>query len=130
MSPSPLAAPTKAWLFTYRATAIAYFDGDTFHLRLDLGFSTYRECRCRLARCDAPELKTPAGAAAAVWTEAWLANAMLEGPLLVQSRALDNYGRPLVEVWSQGHSNLTDDLIASGNAAPMARAGAEGETGR
>ena len=75
----------------------------------------------RLARCNAPELSTPAGVAAKAWTEAWLAAAHADQPgaLLLTPTGLDRYGRVVCEVvrTSDGH-NLSDDLMAAGQAVP------------
>lgn len=101
-------------LFTYAATLIDVYDGDTIHLDLDLGFHTWRRGeRYRLARINAPELKTPAGPPA----RDHLTQLLAAGPLTVTTSKADNYGRYLVECFVNG-VNLNDQMVADGFAVP------------
>jgi endonuclease YncB( thermonuclease family) len=102
-------------------------DGDTVWLTADqsqtvnLGFGEVlhldpsRKRKYRLARVNAPELKTGApGAAARQFVVDWLA-ANAAG-LRIKVIGLDNYGgRWDTEVFN-GTNNLSDALLASGNA--------------
>jgi hypothetical protein len=121
--------PPLAHRYVMDALYIAPHDGDTAHLKLRLPFKENYEGRCRFARVNAPEAKAPGGSEATAFTTAWLAAAMAAAPslpaverywpLLVQGRNLENYGRPLVEIWRKcDGANLSDALIAA-NLAPL-----------
>lgn len=43
-------------MWTYRAQLVEVVDGDTFDLRLDLGFRTYKKIRVRLLGVDTAEI--------------------------------------------------------------------------
>ena len=45
-------------MYTYKATVIRWIDGDTVLLDIDLGFNITRQERIRLARINAPELRS------------------------------------------------------------------------
>jgi endonuclease YncB( thermonuclease family) len=125
--------PMPADLRCYRASVLSTHDGDTFTGRLELLPNLFHEGRVRLARCNAPELGTDAGKAAAAFTAAWLngspwpINAALQWratapawPLIIRVIAYDNYGRVLGEVFRPlDGRNLSDDLLASQHAVPM-----------
>jgi len=102
--------------WTVPAIVVRIVDGDTLILDLDLGWGIHRPLeRCRLARCNAPEMSTPEGVAARDYVVGLLP---LGTPVTFVSKKVDNYGRPLGEVeWSGG--NLTDLLLSSGHAVPM-----------
>jgi endonuclease YncB( thermonuclease family) len=101
-------------------------DGDTVYLTVsqtfDFGFhvTTAFSARqkFRLARCNAPELSTPAGPIARQFTVDWL-TAHTQN-LRVTSLRADNYGdRWDGEVYdAASKENLSDALLASGNAVP------------
>jgi endonuclease YncB( thermonuclease family) len=124
--------PMPSDLRCYRASVLSTHDGDTFTGRVEVLPSLFHEGRIRLARVNAPELATPAGKAALAYAAAWLngapapVNIALQWrgtkagmPLIVQVLGLDNYGRILGEVFRTIDArNLSDDLLASGNAQP------------
>lgn len=89
-------------------------DGDTVDLRVDLGFHIQAALRFRLARINAPEMKTVAGPLARDWALVWLNQAALR----VISHKTDDYGRWLGDIIrADGHS-LSDDLLLAGHAVP------------
>lgn len=101
-------------------------DGDTLWLlvtaQYDFGFhivtTNSARMKFRLARCNAPELSTPAGPVARKFTVDWcMAHA---DDLRVTSLRADNYGdRWDAEVYcARDAANLSDALLASGNARP------------
>lgn len=99
-------------MFTYAAALKDIVDGDTIHLDIDLGFHTWRRGeRYRLARINAPELKTPAGPPA----RDYLILLLSKGPLIVTTSKADNYGRYLVECEVNG-LNINDQMVADGFA--------------
>jgi micrococcal nuclease len=104
-------------LFSYQATVIRVVDGDTIKVEIDLGFRVKIDIVARLARINAPELKTPEGEAA----KAALAIKLLPGTLVhLQSKGVDRYGRSIAEVTvnvaGQGEQNLSDHLVQLGLA--------------
>jgi micrococcal nuclease len=99
-------------LFTYAVQVKDVYDGDTLHLDIDLGFNTWRRGeRYRLARINAPELKTPEGPPA----RDHLILLLTKGPLIVTTSKADNYGRYLVECEVNGLS-VNDQMVADGFA--------------
>jgi micrococcal nuclease len=100
-------------LFTFVAELVRTVDGDTVVLDLDIGFHTWRRGeRYRLARINAPELKTPEGPPARDHLIS-----LLGTPLIATTSKADNYGRYLVEL-SVGGVNLNDAMVADGFAVP------------
>lgn len=98
-------------MFTYTAELVRVIDGDTVVLDIDLGFHTWRRGeRYRLARINAPELKTPDGPAARDHL-----SSLLGIPLVASTSKADNFGRYLVEL-SVGGLNLNDAMMADGFA--------------
>lgn len=104
----------------------AVHDGDTVALVVsaayDFGFhvvSTFSSRqKFRLARVNAPELKTPEGPPARQFVIEWLAAHTAN--LRVTSLRADNYGdRWDAEIYDAvSHENLSDALLASGHAVP------------
>jgi len=94
-------------------------DGDTLHLLFDLGFGVaFRAC-CRLARIDAPELKSPEGEKARDWLKGIAENC---GPDGFEARVgrQDAYGRWLVELAVRaGGVNVNDLALRQGYAKPF-----------
>lgn len=95
-------------LYTYRVALYRVVDGDTLEVTLDLGFSTFRKEKVRLARINAPEMKTEAGPV----SKSHLSG-LLDGVLTVQTKKdeKDRYGRYIAEVWVEG-VNVNDLMVA------------------
>jgi endonuclease YncB( thermonuclease family) len=87
-------------LFTYNAKVISVVDGDTFHALIDLGFDTVMAQRVRLRRIDAPEILTAEGKEAKAALEGILFRD--GGRIIMQSRELEQHGRPIADVWVHG----------------------------
>jgi micrococcal nuclease len=89
-------------LYTYEATVLRIVDGDTAELEIDLGFTIYWKSTCRFYGINTPELKSKDKQ---VRDYAKLAKAATEGKLpigskiKINSRELDKYGRPLVDIY-------------------------------
>lgn len=125
---------------TSRFKVLRVIDGDTIvPQEIDLGFGvrTTQESgpddddkeagiKFRLLRINAPESNRPAsrvaGLAAKSYTLGWLIDHAGHDPkgwLQVTTTERDSFGRWLADVTcSQGH-NLSDALLASGNAVPF-----------
>lgn len=116
-------------LYEGTATVLVVHDGDTIHLRIarefcfpidpwfgmaaSIGYTWTHDVKCRLARCNAPEIATPEGIASRDALIALLSNVHLR----VTACELDKYGRPLVEIYAgHGTVSVSDRMIALGMA--------------
>lgn len=99
--------------YRYRARLERVKDGDTYVLRIDLGFYVSTEVAVRLRGVDCPELGTPEGRAA---REA--AFALLHGQLLVVEsyRGHRTFERWVCDVWLQDGRSLAATLVEQGHA--------------
>ncbi len=100
-------------MYTYAARYVRTVDGDTAALDLDLAFYQWRLGRTyRLARIDAPELRTEGGPAARDSLGAILSGAH---SLLATTARADSFDRWIVELYADGQS-VSDLLVAAGHA--------------
>lgn len=94
--------------YVFRVVEVAQVvDGDTYSLRVDVGFHLSAVIRCRLLGWDCPELHGPTAhereeaRAAATTAASWLDQAA--GTLWVRTeKNADDFGRWLGEVWADG----------------------------
>jgi micrococcal nuclease len=108
-------------MYTYQAELVRVIDGDTVVLDIDLGFSLWRrDDSYRLARINAPEMKTAEGPPARTHLVSLLAQSA--GPLLVTTTKADKYGRWLAEIYVNG-KNMNDQMVADGFAVPYMQLG-------
>ncbi len=104
-------------VYEYMATVERVIDGDTVVLSVDLGFKLWmHKLTCRMAKINAPEMKTPEGYPA----RTALANMVQQagGPLRMISHGLDKYGRWVVELFAASGASLNDLMVEQGHAAP------------
>jgi endonuclease YncB( thermonuclease family) len=87
--------PTQA-TYVYKAIVEHVVDGDTLLVRLDLGFTTWKEQRLRLASIDTPALDEPKGPEAAAFVEQELAPCEF---VMVKTNKIDIYGRYVAHVF-------------------------------
>lgn len=107
-------------MFEYFAKITRVVDGDTLILDVDLGQRAHIVGKpYRMARINAPELKTPEGVASRDALVAFL------GALPVMTRTTtikdrhDQYDRYLIEVFlTLTGENLNDWMLANGHAVP------------
>lgn len=100
--------------YTYRATCERVIDGDTYVLRLDLGFRVGLSINGRLHGVDAPELRTPEGDAAKAFVDPLLTPTT---PLLVRSyKDEQSFARWVVDIWFADGRSLADVLVDAGQA--------------
>lgn len=99
-------------LYNYKATVVRVIDGDTVKLRLDLGFRLFWIVNCRLTGIDAPELDTDQGQDAKEYLIDLLP---VDTELLINSKRLDKYGRPIVEIVYNG-ININTKMLNDGMA--------------
>lgn len=108
--------------YAYTATVIDVYDGDTFTLDFDIGFSLRFEDVIRLARVDTPELRgeeRPAGLKVRDQVEKLILNKRVIARTDKDDRG--KYGRLLTEIYyQQGDNwvNLSDYLLRKGMADP------------
>jgi micrococcal nuclease len=113
--------------YTYHARLINVIDGDTLELDIDVGFSTSRQDKVRLARINSPEIDTSAGKKAKKFIQQRLQNSYI----VIETRRREKFGRYLALVYYHAtHSDynailtygtlLNDELIERGHAKPYA----------
>lgn len=120
---SPVERPTDP-TYLYRATSIEVIDGDTIQASIDLGFQVTRHQTLRLARVDAPEIKTPEGRRA----RDFLTRALHKAKTMVlTTERIDLHGRyvahlflsqnavPILTCFDEG-THLNSSLIQEGHA--------------
>jgi len=98
-------------------------DGDTQHLLLDRGWSSFQGITTRIESIDAPENNTTAGKLVTVVVRMWLERvAQVKYRLRWISRDLDMYGRSLGDYRDREHlaESLGEYLIAKQLAKPFA----------
>ncbi len=104
-------------IYTYNMEVTRVVDGDTIHARVDLGFDSRVDMTLRLARINAPELKTEEGKAAFAWLKDRLYDA--EDTIVLRSvkDRKERYGRYLAEIDVDG-VNINDEMVSLGLAVP------------
>jgi len=112
--------------YIYKAQVLRVVDGDTYEMRVDVGFRFEAHMPLRLAHVDAPERYTKAGKAVTQLVSDMLGS--LPASVVVKTYKPedpeDKYGRYLAEVYfmgqkvAQGVIDLAQYLLANGLAAP------------
>lgn len=110
-------------VYIYRADVLDVHDGDTYRLRVDLGFRCAVTIQCRLHGVDSPELSTPEGKAA----QAFVADLLLPPgdpaqPVVIESyKDQRSFERWVCDVWLPDGRSLAQVLVDSGHAVVMDR---------
>lgn len=103
-------------MYEYQAKLIRVVDGDTVHLKVDLGLNIFVELSCRLARINAPEMATAEGKQAKMdltrllWAD--------PNPVLIVKTTKDKqekYGRYLVDIITK--DGCVNDLMVERKSA-------------
>ena len=102
-------------MYFYHGEIKKVIDGDTVDVLLDLGFSTFRLVRCRLARVNTPELKNNNTKQQALAVKLKLAAFLAGKAIAVESKKVDIYGRAISEILADG-INVSDWLLENGLA--------------
>lgn len=110
--------------YSYKATVIDVYDGDTFTLDFDIGFSLRFEDVIRLARVDTPELRgdeRPQGIKVRDAVEKLILNKRVIA--VTENDDRGKYGRLISEIYYLDHTcecmiNLSDYLLENGMAEP------------
>jgi endonuclease YncB( thermonuclease family) len=90
-----LKRPTQA-TYVYKAIVEHVVDGDTLLVRIDLGFTTWKEQRLRLAGIDTPPIDTEKGIAASEFVTQALAPCKF---VMIKTNKIDIYGRYVAHVF-------------------------------
>lgn len=105
-------------MYQYKAIVERVVDGDTVVLNIDLGFTVRWKSSCRLWGINTPELnsKDQAERLKALEAKDFLTtNLPVGSEVVINSKQLDKYGRPLVEIITRGVI-INNELIANGLA--------------
>ncbi|MFP4473408.1 MAG: DUF1016 N-terminal domain-containing protein [Candidatus Omnitrophota bacterium] len=103
--------PTRA-TYVYKAIVEKVVDGDTLLVRIDLGFTTWKEQRLRLAQIDTPALDEPGGTRAAAFVEEQLAPCAF---VMIKTNKIDIYGRYVAHVFYRKGETDKDAVFEKGN---------------
>jgi micrococcal nuclease len=111
-------------LYWYRAQVLRILDGDTVELTIDLGYTVLWKSTCRFYGIDTPELhdKNPDLREIANNAKEFTKEHLPIGSIiLIHSRELDKYGRPLVDIYcgKDNSIHLNAALIDNGLAKPL-----------
>lgn len=106
----PAGAQSPASPRVYNAEIIRAVDGDTYVLRVDLGFDVSYTATIRLADLDTPERFTPEGRRAAAAADLILRS----GRITVAPTGKMTFARHVAHVYVDGRS-LADQLVAAGH---------------
>lgn len=106
-------------MYQYKATVLRITDGDTVYLIIDLGMHTFVKFSCRLAGINAPELRSEdeTTRAKAKLSKEYLATLLpIDSSIIIDSRKLDKYDRPLIVITTEAGLNINDEMVAQGHA--------------
>ncbi len=111
-------------VYNYKAKCIRVIDGDTYILRVDLGFRTFVEIPIRLRGIDTPERNTELGKKATQWVRVRLMPTPYpeENPELIiethKSRTgkdEQSFARWVADIWVDGSdTTLAEELVEAG----------------
>jgi micrococcal nuclease len=103
--------------FDYPAKVVRVVDGDTVHLDIDLGFSTWVINRStRIAGINAPEFVTAEGKTARDFSMTLLP---VGAKVQLRSHSLDKYGRVLGSITLPDGTDYGAAMLATGQAVPF-----------
>ena len=105
-----LPRPQKA-TYVYRALVERVIDGDTVLLRIDLGFTVWKEQRVRLAGIDCPPLEEPDGRKAFEYVRDQMAKVPF---VMVKTNKIDIYGRYVGHIFYLFKSEDKDRIFGQG----------------
>lgn len=105
-------------MYTYNAKVVRVVDGDTVVLDIDLGFTIHWKSSCRLYGINTPELNSrdKDEKLKALEAKNFLIQELPVGSdVVINSKKLDKYGRPLVEIMNN-NININQELLVLGLA--------------
>lgn len=88
-------------MYDYKAKVIRVLDGDTVELLIDLGFTVFWKSTCRLYGINTYELHSKNAEEKSIAMEAkkFVADQIDGRDILIKSKELDKYGRPLIDIY-------------------------------
>lgn len=105
-----LTRPTEA-TYVYKALVERVIDGDTLLLRVDLGFTVFKEQRFRLAAIDCPSMDEPKGREAFEYVRDQMAEV---GFCMVKTNKIDIYGRYVCHLFYSLKTDNKDKVFSEG----------------
>ena len=105
-----LIRPTEA-AYVYKALVERVIDGDTLLLRVDLGFTVWKEQRFRLGGIDCPALDEPGGREAFEYVRDQMAKADF---VMVKTNKIDIYGRYVAHLFYSLKTDNKDKIFSEG----------------
>jgi len=108
-------------MYTYRATYIRNYDGDTITFLVDLGFGIHKKTTVRLAGIDTPELRSSnlEEKAKAKEAKSFVEQHLIDSEIVIKTQEdkTGKYGRYLADVYVDGNlKSLNRMLIEEGLA--------------
>jgi endonuclease YncB( thermonuclease family) len=101
--------------YIYRAEVLDVHDGDTYKLRVDLGFRCAVTIQCRLHGVNCPELNTVEGKEARNFVIGLMFAPMV--PIIIESyKDQQSFARWVCDVWLQDGRSLAQLLVEAGHA--------------
>ena len=105
-----LTRPAEA-TYVYKALVERVIDGDTLLLRVDLGFTVWKEQRFRLAEIDCPSIDEPKGREAFEYVRDQMAKVEF---VMVKTNKIDIYGRYVAHVFYSLKTDHKDKVFSEG----------------
>ncbi len=101
----------KRKLYTYQATVVKVYDGDTCTVVIDLGFKLTYKTSVRLRWLDAPEVRGEEREKGLIVRD-WLRDLLPIGTkVVIESEKLGKYGRPIVVLYSEEGNNINKMML-------------------
>lgn len=101
-------------VYRYRAEVLDVHDGDTYKVRVDLGFRCAVTIQLRLRGVDTPELPTPEGLRARDAAVALLLRGMTPGVVVESYKDRRSFERWVCDVWLSDGRSLASVLVDAG----------------
>jgi endonuclease YncB( thermonuclease family) len=108
--PQKLRRPREA-TYVYKALVERVIDGDTLILRIDLGFTVWKEQRIRLAGIDAEPIDTARGRQAYEYLREQMAKLAF---VMVKTNKIDIYGRYVGHIFYSLKTEDKDKIFSQG----------------
>jgi micrococcal nuclease len=110
-------------VYLYNAEVVKIVDGDTFKIKIDLGFEVHIGPKSvRLYGVNAPESRTKnleekkLGLAAKEFTDQWIKKANNKVKIETILDKKEKYGRILARVWNEAGECLNTEIVKAGLA--------------
>ena len=112
------------FVYEYKIESFTNYDGDSFRLKLNLGFYILFKKQCRILGIDTPELRNRdkvskrAGYLARDVSRAWVKDAIKDGGAMFVSEGIEGkFGRPLGNITRIRDGETMRDMLVADNLA-------------